>query len=256
MLDRKLFTTGIDRWEPKDIVNADLAFTIIVILGYFLSLRVYMPTQVLILVENLTLIGFIVLASLVFLIPPILNYVIIKVLSRKIVIEEVYVMINCSAGILAWFFISAYPLDFFQLIIYVITILIIYIGVFERFPIIKLNIKSRKLYLLGYDADKELFLDVDLGQKALFIACLSYSMANVLRIYPVPFLLLIKLVYVWKKLFFPKRLLHSDFLEDNEEREMMNKKFYRNWRIVSYIGMPLAWIAWVIIMVYFVFFGF
>ncbi|MHA1285430.1 MAG: hypothetical protein ACTSQP_23245, partial [Promethearchaeota archaeon] len=101
-------------------------------------------------------------------------------------------------------------------------------------------LKFRKLDKLGYDSSKELFSYVVVSTITLYMAEMVYIFASSLKIYPVPFLILIEARYFIKKLVFPDRLLDLD-AENEEDKEKHNKEFYRRWTLWKNISVYLLW---------------
>ncbi|MHA1252353.1 MAG: hypothetical protein ACTSRP_20375 [Candidatus Helarchaeota archaeon] len=228
MLDKKMLLEGKTRWEPIDNVKMDWAGSTGIYMVHFLSYQIYKTPQVLFLTSIFTELGYIILVFMIVLIPMII-FTIIEMIRAKITKkDENYAIINTSVGFLHWLFIIGFPINIFQLILFIITILVVYVGIYERFPIIKLNLKFRRLYKLGYDSTKELFSSVDVSTTTLYIAEMVYMLASSFKIYPVPFLILIEARYFIRKLVFPDRLIYLEGV-DEEDKEKYNKKFYKRW---------------------------
>ncbi|MHA1751985.1 MAG: hypothetical protein ACTSYZ_06395 [Candidatus Helarchaeota archaeon] len=261
MLDKKILEKrGKMNWEPMDNIIMDWVCSIGLYMAHFLSYSVYKPPQTLFLISVFTELGYIFLAFVTLLLPMVIFTIIEMIWAKKYKKDENYSIINTSIGLLPWLFIIGFPVDIFQLVAFIITILVVYVGVYERFPIIKMNIKFRRLYKSGYNSSKELFSYVETSTLALYTAEMVYILASSLKIYPVPFLILIEARYFIKKLVFPDRLLDLD-AENEEDKEKYNKAFYRRWALwknistllysIPYICTIGVWIFFEILKIYY-----
>jgi len=241
MLDKKILEKrGKAHWKPMDNIIMDWVCSIGLYMAYVLSEQVYEPPQVLFLLSVITIVGYIILCFMIVVLPMVIFTIIEKIRAKKYKKDGNYSIINTSIGLLPWLFIIGFPMDIFQLVAFIITILVVYVGVYERFPIIKMNLKFRKLDKLGYDSSKELFSYVVVSTITLYMAEMVYIFASSLKIYPVPFLILIEARYFIKKLVFPDRLLDLD-TENEEDKEKYNKEFYRRWTLWKNISVYLLW---------------
>jgi len=152
----------------------------------------------------------------------IIYYIISKIRHRFVDFwDEVKGINHCAWGILLTFLAFGYPIDLIQLIAYIIVILLLYIWCGEWFPLVKVNLRYRKLAILEYDADTALTAKVVSDTFSLEMSEMIYLILYCIKIYPVFGFLFFNFRFIVKKLAFKDHIIEKGDIN-----------FYKNWNIL------------------------
>jgi len=197
----------------KGILLADSAFTCCFFLLHGISLVAYNSPQIEFLrMLFLGLVGYLIIAIITIAVPPIIELIINIRFKIKKTKKEIHLAYS-TISLLTWFIITGFPTNIFQFIFFLISLFLVHIGLSERFPILRFNMRFNELIKRGYEADKILLVEVKMNSISIFTAICFYLIGYNLHIYPLIFLPIYYLKYPIKRYIFPKRIVESDSID-------------------------------------------